>query len=63
MYLPYLVFVTPLLLPSVIVEELERSSAITAGSSNGVVTNTRCCRYSSSSKQALNLSGTMVKTG
>jgi hypothetical protein len=34
LYLQHLVFVTPLLL----------SAAITAGSSNGVVTNTRCCR-------------------
>jgi hypothetical protein len=35
LYLQHLVFVTPLLLPTV----------IAAGSSNGV-TNTRCCRYS-----------------
>ena len=36
LYLQHLVFVRPLLLPA----------AIGAGSSNGVVTNTRCCRYS-----------------
>ena len=37
LYLQHLVFVTtPLLLPA----------AIAAGSSNGVVTNTKCCRYS-----------------
>ena len=35
LYLQYLVFVKPLLLPA----------AIAAGSSNGL-TNTRCCRYS-----------------
>jgi len=47
LYLQHLVFVTPLLLPAAIVEELERSnsSTIAAGSSNGV-TNTTCCRYS-----------------
>jgi len=61
LYLQHLVFVTPLLLPAAIVEELElvlvccgwpqhtqtssNSSRIAAGSSNGV-TNTRCCRYS-----------------
>ena len=50
LYLQHLVFVTPLLLPAAIVEELKllfssNSSTITAGSSNGV-TNTRCCRYS-----------------
>ena len=57
MYLQHLVFVTPLLLPAAIVEELElvrhpqftqtgsNSSTIAAGSNNGV-TNTRCCRYS-----------------
>jgi hypothetical protein len=56
--LQYRVFVTLLLLPAAIVEELERgvrhpqhtqtgsiSSTITAGSSNGVI-NIRCCRYS-----------------
>ena len=36
LYLQHLVFITPLLLPAV----------IATGSSNGVVTNTRCCRYS-----------------
>jgi len=44
----HLLFVTPLLLPAAIVEELEirsNSSTIAAGSSNDV-TNTRCCRYS-----------------
>jgi len=43
-----LVFVTLLLLPAAIVEELElrsNSSTIAAGSSNSV-TNTRRCRYS-----------------
>ena len=48
LYLQHLVFVTPLLLPAAIVEELEvcsNSSTIAAGSSNSV-TNTRCCRYS-----------------
>ena len=50
LYLQYLVFVTPLLLPAAIVEELEllcssNSSTIAAASSNGM-TNTRCCRYS-----------------
>jgi len=48
LYLQHLVFVTPLLLPAAIVEELERQFhvfAMAAGSSNGV-TNTRCCRYS-----------------
>jgi len=48
LYLQHLVFVTPLVLPADIVEELECSSnsfTIVAGSSNGV-TNTRCCRYS-----------------
>jgi hypothetical protein len=50
LYLQQLVFVTPLLLPAAIVEELElqsssNSSIITASSSNGV-TNTRCCSYS-----------------
>jgi hypothetical protein len=46
MYLQHLVFVTPLLLPAAIVEELElrsNSSTIAADSSNGM-TNTRCCR-------------------
>jgi hypothetical protein len=51
LYLQHLVFVTPLLLPAAIVEELELQSSsisftIAADSSNGV-TNTRCCRYSS----------------
>jgi hypothetical protein len=55
LYLQHLVFVTPLLLPAAIVEELELlcsavpttsiSSTIVAGSSNGV-TNTRFCIYS-----------------
>jgi hypothetical protein len=61
LYLQHLVFVTPLLIPAAIVEELElvwvrvrhpqhtqtssNSSTIAAGSSNGV-TITRCCRYS-----------------
>jgi hypothetical protein len=48
LYLQRLVFVKTLLLPAVIVEELElhsSSSTIAAGSSNGL-TNTRCCRYS-----------------
>jgi len=36
LYLQHLVFVTPLLLPV----------ATVTGSSNSVVTNTRCCRYS-----------------
>jgi len=48
LYLQHLVFVTPLLLPAAIVEELElysNSSTTAAGSSNGV-TNTRCCRHS-----------------
>ena len=50
LYLQHLVFVTPLLLPAGIVEELEllcssSSSNIAAGSSNGV-TNIRCCTYS-----------------
>jgi len=50
LYLQHLVFVTPLLLPAAIVEELElqsssNSSTIATHSSNGV-TNTRCCRYS-----------------
>jgi len=45
LYLQHLVFVTPLLLSAAIVEELELSSTIAAGSSNGV-TNIRCCRYS-----------------
>ena len=60
LYLQHLVFVTPLLVPAAIVEELElvlsvlwvaytqtssNSSTIAADSSNGV-TNTRCCRYS-----------------
>jgi hypothetical protein len=49
LYLQHLVFVTPLLLPAAIMEELElfnsNSSTIAADSSNGV-TNTRCCRYS-----------------
>jgi len=51
LYLQHLVFLTLLLPPAAIVEELElvwmcsRSSMIAAGSSNGV-TNTRCCRYS-----------------
>jgi len=48
LYLQHLVFDTPLLLPSSIMEELERSSSsstIAADSSNGV-TNTRCCKYS-----------------
>ena len=47
LYLRHLVFVTPLLLPAAIVEELEsaNSSTIAAGSSNGV-TNIRCCKYS-----------------
>jgi hypothetical protein len=48
LYLQHLVFVTTLVLPAAIVEELElrsNSSTIAAGSSNGV-TNTRCCRYS-----------------
>jgi hypothetical protein len=48
LYLQHLIFVTPLLLPAAIVEELEllcsgrvvNSSTIAAGSSNGV-TNTR----------------------
>jgi len=45
LYLQHLVFVTPLLLPTAIVEKLElrsNSSTIAVGSSNGV-TNTRCC--------------------
>jgi hypothetical protein len=51
LYPQHLVFVTPLLLPISIVEELEMVwvccgwPTIAAGSSNGV-TNTRCCRYS-----------------
>jgi hypothetical protein len=48
LYLQHLVFVTPLLLPAAIVEELKtgsNSSTIATDSSNGV-TNTRCCRYS-----------------
>jgi hypothetical protein len=58
LYLQHRVFVTSLLLPAAIVEELERGvhhpqhsqtgsnfSAIASDSSNGV-TNTRCCRYS-----------------
>jgi hypothetical protein len=48
LYIQHLVFVTRLLLPAAIVEELElrsNSSTIAAGSSNGV-TNTRCCIYS-----------------
>jgi len=50
LYLQHLVFVTPLMLPAAIVEELEllcssNSSTIAAGSSNGV-TNTRRYRYS-----------------
>ena len=50
LYLQHLVFVTPLLLPAAIVEDLElqsssKSSTIAADSSNRV-TNTRCCRYS-----------------
>jgi len=36
LYLQHLVLVTPLLLPA----------AVAVGSSNGVVTSTRCCRYS-----------------
>jgi hypothetical protein len=47
LYLQHLVFVTPLLLPATIVEELEHSSTssmIVADSNNGL-TNTRCCRY------------------
>jgi hypothetical protein len=46
LYLHHLVFVTLLLLPTAIAEELERSSnssTIAAGSSNGV-TNNICCR-------------------
>ena len=42
LYLQYLVFITLLLVPAAIVEELE---LIAAGSSNGV-TSIRCCRYS-----------------
>jgi len=50
LYLQHLIFVTPLLLPAAVVEELElqsssNSSTIAADSSNGV-TNIRCCRYS-----------------
>jgi hypothetical protein len=48
LYLQHLVFVTPLLLPAAIVEEVERSSnfsTIAAGSSNDVP-NTRCFRQS-----------------
>jgi len=46
LYLQHLLFVTPLLLPATIVEELELNpSTIEAGSRNGV-TNTRCFRYS-----------------
>jgi hypothetical protein len=48
LYLQHLVFVTPLLLPTAIVEELEQrsnSSTVAVDSNNGV-TNTRCCRYS-----------------
>jgi len=54
LYLQHLVFVTQLLLPAAIVEELERSfnsytrsnsSKLEAGCSNGV-TNNKCCRYS-----------------
>jgi hypothetical protein len=48
LYLQHLVFVTLLLLPAAIVEEMERSynsSTIAADSSNDV-TNTRYCRYS-----------------
>jgi len=58
LYLQHLVFITPLLLSTAIVEELEsgvrhpqhtqtssNSSTIAVDSSNGV-TNTRCCRYS-----------------
>jgi len=37
LYLQHLVFVTPLLLPAALVEEVKRSDG---------VTNTRCCRYS-----------------
>ena len=48
LYLQYLVFVTPLLLPATVVAELElhsNSPTIAADSNNGV-TNTRYCRYS-----------------
>jgi hypothetical protein len=45
LYLQHPVFVTPLLLPAAIAEELELQNTIAAGSSNGV-TNTSCCRYS-----------------
>jgi len=45
LYLQHLVFVTPLLPPAAILEELELVSKIAASSSNGV-TNTRCCTYS-----------------
>jgi hypothetical protein len=58
LYLQHLVFVTPLLLPAAILDELEpvwvccewrtpptAHSTTAAGSSNGV-TNSRCCRYS-----------------
>ena len=47
-YLQHLVIVKPLLLPALIVEELElcsNSFTITAGSSYGL-TSTTCCRYS-----------------
>jgi hypothetical protein len=46
LYLQHLVFVTPLLLPAAIVEEMEFQlfHAKAAGSSNGV-TNTRCCKF------------------
>ena len=48
MYLQHLVFVTPLILPASVMEELERSSisSTIATDSNNGVTNTRCCRYS-----------------
>ena len=49
LHLQRMVFVTPLLLPAAIMEELELKSpnfsTILAGRSNGV-TNTRSCRYS-----------------
>jgi len=41
LYLQHLLFVTPLLLPAAIVEELELQFQLFHG-----VTNTRCCRYS-----------------